>query len=124
PAASAVPAGSRALQPRRHPIDLSARMAVCDGNYIRLLKLLPDLAPGARREFALPELGEEQSAPQRVLLVIVETFKYTSTVSIHLEVAGRASAYYQPPAMLVRLYHDASTAEVVSYQEDRRIRVL
>ena len=95
-------------------------MAVCDGNYIRLLKLLPDLAATTRREFALPELG----GAQRVVLEIVETFKYTSTVSIVLEVPGLASAYYRPPVMLVRLYHDANTAEVISYQDERRIRVM
>lgn len=113
------------MQSRRHPIDLSARMAICDGNYIRLLKLLPDLAPGARRDFTLPEIGTPGAATaHRVAFEVVETFKYTSTVSISLEVPGLASAYYRPPAMLVRLYHDANTAEVVSYQDERRIRVL
>lgn len=109
------------LQARRHPIDLSARMAVCDGNYIRLLKLLPDMRPAARREFTLPELG---AGAQRVVLEVVETFKYTSTVSIALHIPGLALAYYRPPVMLVRLYHDANTAEVVSYQDERRIRVM
>lgn len=100
-------------------------MAVCDGNYIRLLKLLPDLTPHSRRDFTLPELGTGGSAAfQRVVLAVVETFKYTSTVSIGLEVPEPASAYYRPPAMLVRLYHDANTAEVISYQDERHIRVL
>jgi uncharacterized protein len=113
------------MQSRRHPIDLSARMAICDGNYIRLLKLLPDLTPNARREFTLPELGVADAATaQRVALEVVETFKYTSTVSISLEMPGLVSAYYRPPTMLVRLYHDANTAEVTSYQDERRIRVL
>jgi uncharacterized protein YqiB (DUF1249 family) len=113
------------MQSRRHPIDLSARMAVCDGNYIRLLKLLPDLMPGARRDFTLPELGTGVDATaQSVVLEVTETFKYTSTVSISLQTPGAPSAYYRPPAMLVRLYHDANTAEVTSYQEERRIRVL
>ena len=114
------PIKQSSVQSRRHPIDLSARMAVCDGNYIRLLKLLPDLTPLARREFTLPELG----GAQRVVLEVVETFKYTNTISIVLEVPGLASAYYRPPVMLVRLYHDANTAEVISYQDERRIRVL
>jgi uncharacterized protein YqiB (DUF1249 family) len=113
------------MQSRRHPIDLSARMAICDGNYIRLLKLLPDLTPTARREFTLPELGAADAATaHRVVLEVVETFKYTSTVSITLKVPGLASVYYRPPVMLVRLYHDANTAEVTSYQDERRIRVL
>lgn len=113
------------VQSRRHPIDLSARMAVCDGNYIRLLKLLPDLTPSARRDFALPELGDAGlAAPHRVVLEVVETFKYTSTVSIGLDAPVLTSAYYRPPVMLVRLYHDANTAEVISYQDEKNIRVL
>ncbi|MEY4640994.1 MAG: hypothetical protein RLZZ227_988 [Pseudomonadota bacterium] len=112
------------MQARRHPIDLSGRMAVCDANYIRLLKLLPDLTPSARRDFTLPALGAEQSAAQLVVLEVVETFKYTSTVSIGLQIPGLSSAYYRPPVMLVRLYHDANTAEVTSYQDERHIRVL
>lgn len=95
-------------------------MAVCDANYIRLLKLLPDMHAGGRREFMLPQLGE---GVQRVVIEVVETFKYTSTISIVLH-AGLESAYYRPPAMLVRLYHDANTAEVTSYQDERRIRVM
>lgn len=116
---------SPAVQARRHPIDLSARMAVCDGNYIRLLKLLPDMTPAARRDFTLPELGDTGlAAIHHVVLEVVETFKYTSTVSIGLDAPAPASAYYRPPAMLVRLYHDANTAEVISYQDESNIRVL
>jgi uncharacterized protein YqiB (DUF1249 family) len=113
------------MQIRRNPIDLSARMAVCDANYIRILKLLPDFAAAARRIFALPAVGATScgDALQMVVLEVVEMFKYTSTVSIRL--AGQpGQAYYRPPAMLVRLYHDATTAEVVSYQDQRYIRVL
>lgn len=95
-------------------------MAVCDANYIRLLKLLPDMHAAGRREFLLPQLG---AGAQRVVIEVVETFKYTSTISIVLH-AGLESAYYRPPAMLVRLYHDANTAEVTSYQDERRIRVM
>lgn len=96
-------------------------MAVCDANYIRLLKLLPDMHAAGRREFMLPQLGE---GAQRVVLEVVESFKYTTTVSIVLDVPGLSSAYYRPPVMLVRLYHDATTAEVTSYQDERRIRVM
>jgi uncharacterized protein YqiB (DUF1249 family) len=37
--------------------------------------------------------------------------------------SGPGSAYYQPPLILVRLYHDASTAEVVSYQQQGAFHV-
>jgi len=103
-------------------------MAVCDANYIRLLKLLPELPAVGRRAFALPALGEGagagQAQQQQVVLEVVESFKYTSTVNIGLVTGSPAHDYYRPPAMLVRLYHDAVTAEVVSYQQQRQLRVL
>jgi hypothetical protein len=101
-------------------------MAVCDANYIRLLKLIPDLSPSARRDFALPGLGavDQPDMPHKVVLEVIEKFKYTSTVSICVALAEAPPGFYRPPAMLVRLYHDASTAEVVSYQDERDIRVL
>ena len=111
---------------RQHPIDLSARMAVCDANYIRVLKLLPALALGASRHFALPPLGTVDSSPvvSRVTMEVVEQFKYTSTVRLSLYLQGQVQPWYRPPELLVRLYHDASTAEVVSYQDERNLRVL
>lgn len=111
---------------RQHPIDLSARMAVCDANYIRVLKLLPALTLGACRHFALPPLGAVDSPPlvQRVEMDVVERFTYTSTVRLSLHLQGEAQPWYRPPELLVRLYHDASTAEVVSYQDERNLRVL
>jgi uncharacterized protein len=121
PVAKSSPVARR--QPRRYPIDLGERMAVCDGNYIRILKLLRNLQPYARREFLLPQPGSD-GAQQRVVVAVVESFKYTSTVSITIDPAQPVPALYHPPAMFVRLYHDANTAEVVSYQDERDIRVL
>lgn len=113
------------MHTRRKPLDLSASMAVCDANYIRLLKLFPDFSQESCRAFALPSVGRgDQDSGQRVVLEIIETFKYTSTLSIRLCLPDATALYYQPPAMLVRLYHDASTAEVISYQNQRDTRNL
>lgn len=114
------------MQTRRFPIDLSATMAVCDANYIRILKLFPDFSQEASRVFALPALGEDDplETGHLVMLEIIETFKYTSTLSIRLSLPQAMGDYYRPPVMLVRLYHDANTAEVVSYQNQRDTRNL
>jgi len=107
------------MQSRRHPLNLSTTMAVCDGNYIRLLKLLPGFSAGQQRAFALPALGKHLHGGLEhvVQLQVVEKFRYTSSVSMRVQLSGPGSAYYQPPTIQVRLYHDASTAEVVSYQQ-------
>lgn len=103
---------------RRYPINLSSSMAVCDANYIRILKLLPATTLGTSREISLPALGRYSAVDAYLVSIrVAESFKYTSTISIQLILPDKASPYYQAPAMLVRLYHDASTAEVVSYQE-------
>ena len=35
---------------------------------------------------------------------------------------GTVHGIYQPPQMLVRIYHDANTAEVVAYQNHRHFK--
>lgn len=103
---------------RTYSIDLSAQMAACDGNYIRLLKLLPRLLQGEGREIAISAAGEERQKERTVfVLEVVETFRYTSTVRISQKRPRPASEVYLPPEMLVRLYHDANTAEVIAYQQ-------
>jgi len=104
---------------RCHSIDLSGSMAICDANYIRILKLLPGFGLHATREIILsapgPLLGS--LCGQQVIFEVLEIQRYTSTVSIRMAQIGKVPNFYRPPLMLVRLYHDASTAEVVSYQE-------
>ncbi|MFN0002473.1 MAG: DUF1249 domain-containing protein [Pseudohongiellaceae bacterium] len=103
--------------PKHKAIDLSARMAVCDANYIRILKLVPDFTINTRRSFYLPAVGAQTFPDQYVELMVIEAFRYTSTLSLTMAQPNLISPYYRPPNMLVRMYHDANTAEVVSYQE-------
>jgi uncharacterized protein YqiB (DUF1249 family) len=103
------------MQSRRYPIDLKARMAVCDANYIRILKLFPGQLPESSRIFELPfGSGEHRTFVQ---LKITEKFRYTSTLALTMTNEVLTGLWFTPPSMLVRLYHDACTAEVVSYQE-------
>jgi uncharacterized protein YqiB (DUF1249 family) len=107
-----------AVQAKRYVVDLSATMAVCDANYIRLLKLMPHFSLDASRSFTLPTLGDlaQDTIAQSVDMVVIEAFKYTSTIRIRMG-ALVTSAFYHPPCILVRVYHDANTAEVVSFHE-------
>jgi uncharacterized protein len=113
-----------AVQTKRYVVDLSATMAVCDANYIRLLKLMPHFSLDASRSFTLPTLGDaaQENIAQSVDLVVIEAFRYTSTIRIRMG-AMPASAFYNPPCILVRVYHDANTAEVVSFHEEWNNRV-
>jgi len=131
-------------------VDLIRQMAECDANYIRLLKLVPQLQAYRDRSFSdLSIVGElansspeaTDSEPEKILeglttefciadlddskasmtveIRIVEAFRYTST----LEIVQRPELkkFMTNPSMLVRVYHDANTAEVVSYQGHRNL---
>jgi len=129
-------------------------MAECDANYIRLLKLVPQLQAyrdksflnhairrnafagslqashtfnkdepekvleGLGIEFCIADL-EGSNAKVTVEIKILEAFKYTTT----LEIIQRPELkkWMTNPSMLVRVYHDASTAEVISYQGHRKL---
>ncbi len=143
------------MKTSQYRIDLIRQMADCDANFIRLLKLMPELesfrehcfqldqeSPTSgginldfhrksndeavactasddteqyTREFILssPHHNEEQ----RVRISVLEVFRYTSTLSITQ--VTQVSDWIEPPGIIVRVYHDASTAEAVSYQGHR-----
>lgn len=129
-----------------YTVDLIKQMAECDANYIRLLKLVPPLnvyldrslkalylgdfsknallnepeksLEGLSSEFSIADL-EGSSEKVVVEIKILEAFKYTTT----LEITQRPELqkWMTNPSMLVRAYHDASTAEVISYQGHKNL---
>lgn len=136
-----------------YSIDLIRQMAQCDANYIRLLKLVPELElyrngaftaldkalerrgmrvvnsaglpepekalEGLSTEFCIADLEGVESRVT-VEIRIAEAFKYTTTLEIIQKPVFRQ--WMTNPSMLVRVYHDANTAEVVSYQGHRNLK--
>lgn len=100
---------------RRYVPDLKKLSAACEGNYMRLKKLLPNFELGYEKTFSI-QSNQHQG---KVTLEVVESFPYTSTVKVVQQSAS--SFWLQPPSMHVRLYHDARSAEVTSYQNQKRI---
>lgn len=135
-------------------IDLVRQMADCDANFIRLLKLMPELesfreaclcaeresASGISEVPALQRFSQRDNTPLkiskcgsqykrdfvisspvgdevRVRISVLEVFPYTSTLAISQ--LTRVSQWIDPPGILVRVYHDATTAEAVAYQGHR-----
>jgi len=134
-----------------YSIDLIKQMAECDANYIRLLRLMPQLATcraitlsknddkeelyeslghpevkgdmcehkkgkaleGSVVEFCIADFIDSN---QRVTvqIKILESFRYTNTLEIVQKPEGKK--WLTSPSMVVRVYHDASTAEVISSQ--------
>lgn len=111
-----------------YSIDLSAQMAVCDANFIRILQLLPSLELGEKREISFNNqlnINVKAKRSLTTILEVIESFKYTSTIRIaNIEdpPSSDSASLYQSPEMLIRMYHDAKTAEVTSYQQARYIK--
>tara|TARA_B100000676_G_C17992905_1_gene796010 strand:+ start:517 stop:951 length:435 start_codon:yes stop_codon:yes gene_type:complete len=102
---------------RRYSIDLPAHMAECDANYLRLMKLFPELREEDRDAFGMV-VGD---TPYEVQMQVVERGPYTTLVRL----AQLPEAPWSTrPALIVRLYHDARSAEVVEYQRDGHFRAV
>ena len=118
---------------RSYSQSLMRQMAECDANYIRLLRLMPRLARGCLPQFGRAGQGQERQSPKTraefhiadfkgvgpvtVAMEVVEAFKYTTGVLITQ--SPKMLSWLDKPTMLVRLYHDTATAEVISYQGQR-----
>ncbi len=120
-------------------LDLPRYMAECDANYIRLCQLIPELKAlsevsaariGARMQEAVPgsvlvdgSWAFRISAPGGsgselvVSLQLLEVFPYTATVELSAHYGF--GDWHRTPVIGIRVYHDAATAEVVSYQGRR-----
>lgn len=111
---------------RRYVPDLKKMAAACEGNYIRLNKLLPDFELGCEKSFLMNMASGNDSAAVssglevKITLKVIESFPYTSTIELIQQ--GVCPGWVTPPSMLVRVYHDARSAEVTSYQNQKRIQ--
>lgn len=87
-------------------VDLPAYHADCDANYLRLCKLLPELASRERWRYQMPHGALELS--------VLERSRYTTEVSLSARANVDERRWMAPPQLTVRLYHDARMAEVVA----------
>lgn len=102
---------------KKYRIDLPAHMAECDANYLRMMKLFPRMRQEDAEEFGIVLGGQ----PYRVQLRVAERGPYTTSVEVHQ--LPRAP-WNRRPLMLVRLYHDARSAEVVECHGSRHFRAV
>ena len=127
--------------------ELAMNMAACDANYIRLLKLVPQLRgykdgkfcnsniqvnQSLRGSVSEPEkilegtgtrfyTGERKDSAEKVVvdIKILEAFKYTTT--LHVTQRPEISEWVTTPSIVVRIYHDAKTSEVIAFQGESSI---
>ncbi|WP_308365481.1 MULTISPECIES: DUF1249 domain-containing protein [unclassified Microbulbifer] len=87
-------------------VDLPAYHADCDANYLRLRKLLPELANREHWRYQMPNGALELSVQSRS--------RYTTEVCLNASAETGERNWLAPPQITVRLYHDARMAEVVA----------
>ena len=107
---------------RRYRVDLAGHIACCVGNYARLVKLLNDLSNRDCWSFDL-EVSEQHRWQTDIR--VVDRARYTTTVEIkQQELFGRLGVpglNDKELLLQVRLYHDASLAEVLAWSQHKRL---
>ncbi|UDL04431.1 DUF1249 domain-containing protein [Marinobacter sp. CA1] len=105
------------MKPKRYVPDLRRLGALGEGNYRRLQRLRhleQDERPVS--EF---ELHRGDLYLGRVRIEVLQAARYTET--LYLEQVHNSGRWLNNPQLTVRVYHDASLAEVISCYRDRRI---
>tara|TARA_A100001037_G_scaffold155565_1_gene140233 strand:- start:2074 stop:2562 length:489 start_codon:yes stop_codon:yes gene_type:complete len=100
---------------RSYKVDLASYIEVCDGNYYRFMELFPGIAHEKRAKVVVT-IGGRQS---EVSIEILEQSPYTSLVSMS---CLPDEIWQLTKPLIVRLYHDARSAEVVEYQKNGYFR--
>lgn len=101
----------------RYRVDLLELQAACEANYLRLMRLLPDMRnqPDTRRI----AMSQGDRLLGVLVLTVVESCPYTTTVQLRQE---DCLPWLPVPRMDVRVYHDARMAEVIGAEHARRFR--
>jgi len=97
--------------------DLRSFITNCESNYLRLLRLLPEIDNLSKWSFGIESATEELS---KVTVQVVERSKYTVTLRLTQE--SELVDWMPLPTITVRLYHDAHVAEVLSFQKNRYVK--
>lgn len=100
----------------RYRVDFSRQMADCEANYARMMQLLPSLAECDQWVYEVPG-GQMQ---WHIHIAIADRARYTTTLDIRQH---DGLQHWNSEALLqVRLYHDAQVAEVLGWQQHRRVQ--
>ncbi len=101
---------------RGYSVDLGSHMAECDANYHRLKRLFPDLRTSDSADFALylPSFKAD------VVFSVGDKGPYTTVLHMAVGSDQKWMGMATMPEMTIRVYHDAQSAEVISYQNQNR----
>jgi uncharacterized protein YqiB (DUF1249 family) len=95
--------------------DLPALIELYEGNYLRLMRLLPDL------DALEGTLVSRVAGALDLYVTIEERFKYTTTLMLTYRFVDDSELAFEPNAR-VCAYHDVRAAELVSHCRRKRTR--
>lgn len=96
------------LSSRKYVPHLPTMQALCEHNYARLLRLMPDIDPDDK------SYRFRVTKHQEYKIQILETARFTTTLAISQ--TSVKTPQFLKPKMTVQMYHDARMAEVISSQ--------
>lgn len=109
--------GISVVEKRRYVPDLQRLGALYEGNYQRLRRLRQlETDDSDMLQF---NLFREDSYLGRVSISVLQQTRYTETLL--LEQVHNSGRWLNNPELTVRVYHDASMAEVISFYGNRQI---
>lgn len=103
---------------KKYKPSLTGLMNLCSINYMLMLRLLSDKEKvGEQRLFFISDFLSYS-------LTVNEVTRYTSLVTISQDatIMGQHLSHLFEPTMVIRLYHDAQMAEVISSQDIKQIK--
>ncbi|MBL4794554.1 MAG: DUF1249 domain-containing protein [Pseudomonadales bacterium] len=106
------------LLKKKYTPNLEGYIGQCETNYCKLNRLLPFLHEEDTRTFGVETTtadGEYQIT--QICCQVIERCKYTTTLSLIQE--SSLANWFPKPTLIVRMYHDARMAEVLSFQRNR-----
>ena len=84
-------------------MDLTELHALCEANYVRLLRLFPDYQQANDRRFKL--------GSRLIVMTVIERDRHTTTLSIDYHATDLPELMHSN--LHLRMYHDVAMAEVV-----------
>lgn len=95
-------------------VDLPGHLSLCEMNYYRLFRLLPGLRKGRESWAFHAGSATEVERDLHIQVSVTDEAPYTTTLDI-----SQSRADKPEPKIVVRLYHDAEMAEIVSWDNHR-----
>ncbi|MBV1884060.1 MAG: DUF1249 domain-containing protein [Pseudomonadales bacterium] len=108
---------------KKYAPNLVGYIGQCELNFCQLNRLLPYLHEKDECTFGVESLVGDGAADRELFQIccqVIERCKYTTTLSLVQD--SNLSDWMPKPTLIVRMYHDARMAEVLSFQRNRYLQ--